>query len=193
MVKSMVKYQVFYKNNNKLRYKGNYNNGLMDGKWTYYWENGNKKVEGSFKNGNGSNKNKITKVPTNGRDGIWSSWHINGEKWFELNFINGKKNGKQTNWYDNGQKEVEGNYENDEPVKIWLWWYIDGTPMQEGDIMIKAILKDFILLIHQFLMFFFHKFDLTLIIKDEINDSNICCNLHIFLLTKFILILILMN
>ena len=55
------KVQVFYKNNNKLRYEGNYNNGLMDGKWTYYWENGNKKVEGLFKNGNGSNKNKITR------------------------------------------------------------------------------------------------------------------------------------
>ena len=25
------KVQVFYKNNNKLRYEGNYNNGLMDG------------------------------------------------------------------------------------------------------------------------------------------------------------------
>ena len=130
--------QVFFKNNNKLRYKGNYNNGLMDGKWTYYWENGNKKVEGSFKNGNGSNKNKITKVPTNGRDGMWSSWHMNGKKWSELNFINGKKNGKQINWYDNGQKEVEGNYENDKPVKTWLWWYIDGAPMQEGEYSVQG-------------------------------------------------------
>ena len=49
----------------------------------------------------------------------------------ELNFINGKKNGKQTNWYDNGQKEVEGNYENDEPVRYG--YGIDGAPMQEGE------------------------------------------------------------
>ena len=64
---------------------------------------------------------------------MWSSWHMNGKKWSELNFINGKKNGKQINWYDNGQKEVEGNYDNDKPVKTWLWWYIDGAPMQEGE------------------------------------------------------------
>ena len=41
--------QVFYKNNNKLRYKGNYNNGLMDGKWTYYYENGKKKLRDHLK------------------------------------------------------------------------------------------------------------------------------------------------
>ena len=77
------KVKMWYKNN-KLKYIGNYKNGLMDGKWTYYWNNGNIKAEGFFINGNGGDKNKITKVPTNGRDGKWIGWHKKGDKWLEI-------------------------------------------------------------------------------------------------------------
>ena len=123
---------MWYKNNN-LKYKGNYRDGLMDGKWTYYWNNGNIKAEGLFINGDGGNRNIITKIPINGRDGKWSSWHKKGGKWSEIYFVNGKKHGSQINWYDNGQKELVGYYEDDVAVKTWSWWYVDGSPMQEGE------------------------------------------------------------
>ena len=122
---------MWYKNNN-LKYKGNYKNGLMDGKWTYYWNNGNIKAEGIFISGNGGKKNTITKIPTIGRDGQWISWYKNGKKWSEIYFTDGKKHGSQINWYDNGQKELHGYYEDDIPVKTWSWLYVDGSPMQEG-------------------------------------------------------------
>ena len=125
------KVKMWYKNN-KLKYKGNYKNGLMNGKWTYYWNNGNIKAEGIFISGNGGKKNTITKIPTIGRDGQWISWYKNGEKWSEIYFADGKKQGSQINWYDNGQKELQGYYEDDIPVKTWSWWYVDGSPMQEG-------------------------------------------------------------
>jgi antitoxin component YwqK of YwqJK toxin-antitoxin module len=115
-----------------LEYKGNYKNGIMDGKWTYYWNNGKIKAEGLFINGDGHNKNSITKIPTNGRDGKWSSWHQDGGKWCVIYYKNGVKHGSQVNWYENGQKELEGYYESDIAVKTWSWWYFDGSPMQEG-------------------------------------------------------------
>ena len=50
-------------------------------------------------------------------------------------YVDGKKNGKQTNWYDNGQKEVEGNYENDEPAPPAAWaasWVLSGSAGKLG-------------------------------------------------------------
>ena len=104
----------------------------MDGRWKYYWQDGNIKAEGDFIQGNGGNINKLTKIPMNGRDGEWKSWYQNGSKWCVINFSKGKKHGSQVNWYDNGQKELEGSYNKDKPVNLWSWWYFDGAPMQEG-------------------------------------------------------------
>ena len=104
----------------------------MDGKWKFYYDNGNKMADGSFSNGNGKKKNKITEIPTNGRIGDWTGWHENGQKWSELSYRNGRKHGLQKNWYENGQKELQGEYEVGKPVRSWTWWYFDGAPMQEG-------------------------------------------------------------
>ena len=40
-------------------------------------ENGQKQLEGNYKNGN--------------RDGLWNRWHKNGQKLAEANYVNGKE------------------------------------------------------------------------------------------------------
>jgi len=42
--KERLKEEIFY-SSGKLDYVGNYKNGKEDGKWVYYWENGNIKSE----------------------------------------------------------------------------------------------------------------------------------------------------
>jgi len=121
----------WYKNQ-MLKSEGYYKNNLMHDDWKFYYKSGNIMVQGVFINGNGKNKNKITQIPLNGRDGIWIGWHENGKKWSQLSFKGGKRSGLQENWYDNGQKELQGKYDEGEPIDKWSWWYYDGAQMQEG-------------------------------------------------------------
>ena len=87
------KFKNWYKNQ-MLKSEGYYKNNLMHDDWKFYYKSGNIMVQGAFINGNGKNKNKITQVPLNGRDGIWIGWHENGKKWSQLSFKEGKRSGR---------------------------------------------------------------------------------------------------
>ena len=43
-------------------------------------------------------------------DGLWVTWHQNGQKLVEANYKNGKQNGLETAWHENGQKASESNW-----------------------------------------------------------------------------------
>ena len=45
-------------------------------------------------------------------DGLWIIWHQNGEKMREVQWVDGKRNGKCQEWYDNGAKKLEGKWKN---------------------------------------------------------------------------------
>ena len=45
---------------------------------------------------------------------------------FEVNFIDGKYDGKVTQWYENGQIEREGFNEDGKSVGWWRFWLEDG-------------------------------------------------------------------
>jgi len=49
-------------------------------------------------------------------DGKWTQWHENGQKELEGNYKGGKEHGKQTWWDENGQIEAEANYKDGECV-----------------------------------------------------------------------------
>ena len=75
------KWTEWYNNGNK-KLSLNYRNGLMNGQYTKWNENGNKLVEGNFVNGDGTNileKRKENDTPTNGRDGTWTDYTENGK------------------------------------------------------------------------------------------------------------------
>ncbi len=46
------------------------------------------------------------------KEGLWTDWWDNGNKWSEGEFRNGKKEGHWKSWWDNGNKDYEGSYRN---------------------------------------------------------------------------------
>ena len=63
----------------KPKLEGSYKDGLMNGNWVGWYENGQKEWEGKYKNGDGSDLGN-TGVPKNGRSGLWTLWYENGNK-----------------------------------------------------------------------------------------------------------------
>ena len=83
-------------------------NGIVwNGKWTEWYENGQKKLEGTFKDGE--------------RDGLYTFWYDNVQKQFEGIYKEGERNGLSTNWYENGQKKVEVSFKDGEFISSKCW------------------------------------------------------------------------
>ena len=59
------------------------------------------------------------------QNGVWCDWYINGNKKTEMNYKNGKRNGKCIGWFINGAKEFEETWENDYIIR--KGWYINGS------------------------------------------------------------------
>jgi antitoxin component YwqK of YwqJK toxin-antitoxin module len=58
------------------------------------------------------------------RDGVWTSWHKNGQKWTEGTFKNGEM-GLYTIWYENGKKKVEITYKYGKEIERLEWTYYE--------------------------------------------------------------------
>ena len=89
-------------------FEGSYMDGLKNGLWTGWYENGNKRSEKTFKDGT--------------LDGLYTSWYDNGQKETKGSFKDKFPDGLYTVWYKNGQKAISGYFESGEPVDIWAWW-----------------------------------------------------------------------
>ena len=78
-------------------------------KYVEYYRNGQKKGEGTYKDGK--------------ENGLWTKWYENGQKEFERNYKDGKEDGLWTYWYENGQKESEGNWKDGKLIfkECWDW------------------------------------------------------------------------
>ena len=72
-----------------------------------YKSNGNKKVEGYYKDGN--------------QDRKWTYWYENGQKSSAGPYKDGKEDGLWTEWHDNGQKRAEFTYEDGEVISEKCW------------------------------------------------------------------------
>jgi antitoxin component YwqK of YwqJK toxin-antitoxin module len=88
----------FYWENGELKVNGEYSNGLYKGKWNYFDYTGIKIGEGHFNNGNGIQIEYSLKT---------------GKKIKETNIIKNKKNGLETWWDDSGKKIKENIYADD--------------------------------------------------------------------------------
>ena len=60
------------------------------------------------------------------RDGLYTNWYENGQKWYELTIKDGEFDGLYTNWYENGQKSFEGTYKDGELISE-KYWNEDGS------------------------------------------------------------------
>ncbi len=90
-------------------------NNKREGKWTEYYNNGNKKQEVFFKNGVA--------------DSSWVEWYENGNKKSTGTIVNGKQEGIEITWYENGNKKKEEYFKNGktEIEGTNTYWYENGN------------------------------------------------------------------
>ena len=77
--------------------------GYEEGNWTSYYENGQIKKEGNFKDGK--------------EDGKWTYYYENGQIKEEVNFKNGEQDGKWTYYYEDGTLQKEEIYKDEELIE----------------------------------------------------------------------------
>ncbi len=106
------------KSTGKKKMEGQYKNGLKNGKWTYWYGNGQKHSLFIYKNGKSHGK--------------WTKWYENGKKKGEETYKDGKRDGKYTRWYENGQKEEEATIKDCNPDGPFASWYENGQKEKEG-------------------------------------------------------------
>ena len=102
----------FYENGQK-KLNGRYRNGLKNGKWTWWNEEGGTDSTGSYKNGL--------------MNGLWQFYHREGSLKGKGSHKNGEKDGKWTYWYGNGNKKKEGYYKHGNEVDGWVFYNLDGS------------------------------------------------------------------
>lgn len=86
-----------YHQNGEVKVNGSYKNGFYDGKWSYFDERGVPVGEGNYNNG----------------DGVLKGFYPTGKPLREINFSKNKKNGKETHWDVNGLIEKIIYFSND--------------------------------------------------------------------------------
>ena len=112
------RFTIFYENGQKLE-ETNYKDGKADGKQTWWNEDGQKVAESYFKNGK--------------LDGTATSWHNNGQKAKVSHFKNDQEDGKIIDWYENGQKMFERTIKDGWEYGKQTVWYENGQKMYEGN------------------------------------------------------------
>ena len=96
-----------HKSNGNKKMEGYYKDGLRNRKWNWWHENGQKKKEVTYKDGK--------------LDGLNTWWFDNGQREFEGTFKDGKRDGFFTYWYKNGQKESEKTFKDGEMISRKEW------------------------------------------------------------------------
>ena len=60
------------------------------------------------------------------RDGKWTSWYEDGLKLSEKNYKDGKQDGKSIIWYENGVKWIDSNYKDGKQDGKSTEWFANG-------------------------------------------------------------------
>ena len=105
--------------NNKLVIKDGIQSYMKDGKWTEWFENGQKVAERTYKDDK--------------EDGKVTMWYENGQKAAEGTYKDGQSFGKQTGWYENGQKQIEVIWKDGQPFGKNTRWHENGQKHAEGN------------------------------------------------------------
>ena len=95
------------------------------GKWTAWYPNGEKRMEGEFQYDQPS--------------GSFTWWHKNGQKSLEAMYSAGKKEGLWTWWHENGLRSIRGSYLNGSPANRWTWWLETGKVSHRIDYTVGSV------------------------------------------------------
>ncbi len=94
---SILVKEIGYYPGGKKRIEGEYKEGKREGRWNYWFENGNKWSEAYY----------VGDI----RDGRSTVWHENGKKYFEGNYKAGERTGLWKFWDEEGRSVKEINYD----------------------------------------------------------------------------------
>src|SRR5690606_38124495 len=104
---------------------GTYVNGVEEGEWTSWFENGQQKTIGTFKAGK--------------MDGLWRGWFPNGDPDYEGNYKDDLEHGPWKLYHQSppnkeigGRVREEGSYVEGKKNGRWTTYSIHGTPIAEG-------------------------------------------------------------
>jgi antitoxin component YwqK of YwqJK toxin-antitoxin module len=86
----------------------------------FYYQNGQKKVEGTY---NRSGK----------KHGNWIYWYQDGKKWSEGYYNEGLDDGLRKAWHENGKKHFIGRYDRGKRIGVWKFWDENGKLAKEID------------------------------------------------------------
>ena len=111
------RYQEWY-DDGTIKYSGYYREGQPEEEWSEWYQNGQKSDEITYKNGQ--------------RHGVWTEWYETGEKLYEGTYSKGQEFGKHIKWYDSGQKAFEYRYLEGKKDGLWMEWYENGIKMYEN-------------------------------------------------------------
>ena len=115
----------FWDNNGQLVALKNYENGIPFGKYTIYYENGNRMINGVVI-GIDDNRNII-------KQGKWLFWDKNGILKEEVKYKEGKRDGLTIYFSNTGKESAKIIYKNDKPWDgEWGTWYFDGSLKESG-------------------------------------------------------------
>lgn len=81
---------------------------IKEGRFTLYWPNGQKMMEGMYHYGK--------------QTGQWTTWYDNSQKSAVDEFRDGLQQGIHVGWYANGQKSAEGGFVNGRRQGRWKRW-----------------------------------------------------------------------
>ena len=135
-----------YYYNGQILSEEHYQDGKLDGKWTFWYENGQIKLEANFKpyevlaeDCRAKRSSPYIFPARDSKDGKWTEWYENGQKKLEQYYKCGRVIDKWTSWHENGQKKFEGNYKDGGLPGMrfairegkWTLWDENGQIMKE--------------------------------------------------------------
>jgi antitoxin component YwqK of YwqJK toxin-antitoxin module len=65
------------------------------------------------------------------KDGLYTSWYDNGQKWVECHYRDGKLDGLYQRWWKNGQKSAEYTYRDGKEEGLFQRWFENGQKSTE--------------------------------------------------------------
>ncbi len=143
----------FYHQNGSVEQDGNYNNqGNPEGAWKWYFENGNVERDEAYRNG--LTDGPYTEYDENGKvvvqgeyvdgleEGFWKFQY--GDTREEGTFKGGKRNGEWKTYYDNGELSFVGSFIDDNPNGRHIWFYPDGKKRDQGEFLMGMRTGDWV-------------------------------------------------
>ncbi len=103
----------------KLRARGFLCDGKPIGAWSYAYDNGQKRCQGTYLYGGI-------------RSGEWTYWWPNGRAHSTGDFVQGHEQGEWKYWHDNGTTAAQGSFSRGTRVGAWRSWHENGVAESDG-------------------------------------------------------------